>query len=62
MIFILLSLVWKIKVGLCDLHAICVSVYSTNQLLNGWTTPYETYNVFRGTWAHVDGVFINPSH
>jgi hypothetical protein len=34
----------KIKVGLCNLHAVSVSVCPPcPQLLNGWTNLYETW-------------------
>jgi hypothetical protein len=44
------------KVGLCDYHAVCVCVYPPYKLLNGWTTLYETWYVYHGTWAHINGV------
>lgn len=39
----------KIKVGLCSLHAVCVSVYSPHV----WTNLYVTWDVHHGTWAHL---------
>jgi hypothetical protein len=32
---------------------VCLSPY---QLLNAWTSLYETWYVYRGTWAHLNGV------
>jgi hypothetical protein len=39
----------KIKVGLCDLHAVCVSMYPPYQLLNALTNLYETWYAYHGT-------------
>jgi hypothetical protein len=51
------------KVGLCEHLAVCVYVYPPpHQLLNGWTNLYEIWYVCNGTWAHLSGYFINPSH
>jgi hypothetical protein len=33
------------KVGLCDLHPVCVSMYPSYQLLNAQTNLYETWYV-----------------
>jgi hypothetical protein len=33
-----------------------VFVYHRYQLLNAWTSLYETWCVYRGTWAHPNGV------
>jgi hypothetical protein len=42
----------KMKVGLCNIHALCVP---SHQLLNGWTSLYETWYV-QGSWAYFSGV------
>jgi hypothetical protein len=42
----------KMKVGLCDLHAVCVS--PSPKLWNGWTGLHETW--YHGTWAHLNGL------
>jgi hypothetical protein len=34
---------------------VCLCIQRIN-FSNGWISPYETYNVFRGTSAHFDGV------
>jgi hypothetical protein len=34
----------------------CVSVYPPYQLLNAWTNISETWYVYHGTWAHLNGV------
>jgi hypothetical protein len=49
------------KVGLCDLHPVCVSVYPHYQLLNAWTNLYETWYVYHANWAHLTVYFRNPS-
>jgi hypothetical protein len=47
----------KIKVGLWDHHAVCVSVYHpTHQPQNTSTNHSETWYVYHGTWAHLNGV------
>jgi hypothetical protein len=33
----------------------------TNQLLNALTNLYETWYVYHGTWAYLNGIPINPS-
>jgi hypothetical protein len=43
----------KIIVGLCDPHALCVSVYLP-LIFNGWTNFYDTWCV--STWAHLNNV------
>jgi hypothetical protein len=43
----------KMRVGLCDLRAVCVSY----QLLIGWTNLHETWYVHHATKAHLNGVF-----
>jgi hypothetical protein len=36
---------------------LCVSMCIARcQLLNAWTNLYETWNVYHGTWAHLNGV------
>jgi hypothetical protein len=49
----------KANVGLRDHHAVCVSVHPPYKLLNGWTNIYEIWYVYHGTWAHLNGYFIN---
>jgi hypothetical protein len=53
-----MSFLKKIKGGLCDLHALSVSVYPSllSQLLNARTNLYETWYVYHGTWARLSGV------
>jgi hypothetical protein len=34
----------------------CVSVYPPHQVLKAWTNHYETWCVYHGTWAHLNGV------
>jgi hypothetical protein len=52
------SLFWLVlayfsKAGLC----VCMSVYSLPpELLNAWTDLYETWYVYRGTWAHLNSI------
>jgi hypothetical protein len=55
-VFSRLSLFWKIKVGLCDHHAVCVPVYPPYKLLNAWTNLYETWYVYHSTWVHLNGI------
>jgi hypothetical protein len=43
----------KIKVCLCDLR---VSLNPTYLHLNVWTNLYETWYVYNGHWAHLNGV------
>jgi hypothetical protein len=43
-----------LMVGLCDHHAFCVSANPPYQLLNGWTNLYETWQVYHGTWTHLN--------
>jgi hypothetical protein len=52
----------KIEAGLCDLHAVCVSVYPLYQLLNAWTNLYETWYAYHGNWAISVVYPINSSH
>jgi hypothetical protein len=51
-------LAYSPKVGLYDLHPVCVSVYPPYKLLNAWTNLYEIWNVrlYHDTWAHLSGV------
>jgi hypothetical protein len=46
----------KMKVGLWYHHAVCVSVNPPCQLLNAWTNLYETWYIYHGTWAHLNGI------
>jgi hypothetical protein len=46
----------KVTGGLWNHHAVCVSVYSTYQLLNASSSLYETWYVYRDNWAHLNGV------
>jgi hypothetical protein len=49
----------KLKVGLWDYLAVCMSVclhVYPYQLLNAWTNIYETWYVYHGTWANLNGV------
>jgi hypothetical protein len=46
----------KIKVGLWDLYAVCVSVNSLHWLSNAWTNLHETWYVYHGTWADLNGL------
>jgi hypothetical protein len=39
----------KKKVGLCYLHAVCVSVDAPYQILNAGTNLYETWYIHHGT-------------
>jgi hypothetical protein len=62
---IVLHTVWRciilvIFLGIWDHHAICVSVYAPYQLSNAWTNLYETWHVYHGAWAHLNGV-LNKS-
>jgi hypothetical protein len=34
----------------------CLSVYSPYQFLNAWTNLYETWYVYDGTWAQLNGI------
>jgi hypothetical protein len=36
---------------------LCVSVYTPNKHLNAWTSLYETWYAYHGTWALLNGVF-----
>jgi hypothetical protein len=56
LIFCLISLFWKNKVGLWDHVAGCVSVYSPINIWMRWTNLYETWYVYDGTWAHLNGL------
>jgi hypothetical protein len=49
-IFSLLSLFWKMKVGLYDLHAVCVSVKPSLLIFE------RPLYVYHGTWAHLNSV------
>jgi hypothetical protein len=44
--------------GIWDLHAVCVRILppSPSPTSNGWTSLYETWYVYRGNWAHLNGV------
>jgi hypothetical protein len=44
------------KAGLWDHLALCVYVYPPYQILNAWTNFYETWYVYHGTSAHLNGV------
>jgi hypothetical protein len=44
----------KINVGLCDHHVVCVPVYTPYQRLHACLC--ETWYLYRGTWAHLNGV------
>jgi hypothetical protein len=48
----------KIKAGLWDRLAVCIRPIN---LLNALTSLYETWYVYRGTWANLNGVF-HKSH
>jgi hypothetical protein len=52
----------RIKVGLCDVHAVCVSVYPPYPLLNTWTNLYETRYVIKTPEPISAAYFINSSH
>jgi hypothetical protein len=52
-LFSLLSLFWKIEIGMWDHLAVSVS---PPQILNASTNLYETWYVYHGTWAHLSGV------
>jgi hypothetical protein len=48
----------KIKVGLCDHHAVCGPCY---QRLNGWTSFYESWYVHHMAFEPISAAyFINP--
>jgi hypothetical protein len=49
--FSVLMLAYFPQVGLCDLHAVCVS--PSIKLLNARTNLYETLYVYHGTRAHL---------
>jgi hypothetical protein len=51
-IFLILN---KIKIGLWNHLAICVSVYHPYQIVNAWTNLTDTRLVYRGAWAHLNG-------
>jgi hypothetical protein len=44
------------KLRLCDLHPVCLSVIPPHQILNGLTDLYETWYVYHGNWANLNGV------
>jgi hypothetical protein len=41
---------------------VCVSICLSSKLLNGWINLYETWYVYHGTWAHLDGIVHKPFH
>jgi hypothetical protein len=48
----------------CVCVCVCVCVCAPpppNQLLNAWTNLYETWYVYHGNWAHLNGV-LHKSH
>jgi hypothetical protein len=49
LLFTLLFLFWKNKLGLREHHAVCVSVYPIYQLLCSGASLYETWYVYHGT-------------
>jgi hypothetical protein len=51
----LLSLFWKIKVGLCDLHVVCVSVYPLLSISEWLNQPFSC-RVYHAIWIHINGV------
>jgi hypothetical protein len=56
-------LFWKIKVGLWDRLAVCVSVcVFTLKILKASTNLYETWYIHHATWGHLNGIIINASH
>jgi hypothetical protein len=44
------------KVGLCNLHPVCVHVNPPYQFLSAWTNIYETCYVYNGNWVPLNGV------
>jgi hypothetical protein len=58
LLFSLLPLFWKkiIKVGLWSHLPVYVSMYPLYQLLNSWTSIYENWYVYHGTWTHLNGL------
>jgi hypothetical protein len=61
--FLHLYLAYFPKVGLCDLHPVCVSVYPTyHRLLNASTNLYETWYAYHGTCAHSVCLYVYPSY
>jgi hypothetical protein len=55
-IFIIFSYSEKVKAGVLDCDAVSVSVCLPINF-NTWTSLYETWYVYRGTWAHLNSVF-----
>jgi hypothetical protein len=58
-LFSLLSLLWKNKSSLVQSpYSLCVSCLCVPhyQLLNAWTNLYETWYLYHGTWAYLNGV------
>jgi hypothetical protein len=60
-LFSLLYLFWKNENMIAQLHAVCVPVYPSYQLLKASTNLYETWNIYNGNWANLSDDFINPS-
>jgi hypothetical protein len=54
-IFGVFSLFWRNKSRLMPTWR-CLPVFPPYQLLNGWTSLYEIYYAYYGTWAHLNGV------
>jgi hypothetical protein len=56
-IFRLLLFLYKTKTKLMRSPCcLCVCVCPPYQLLNGWTSLYETWYVYHGAWTHLSGV------
>jgi hypothetical protein len=51
----------KVKVGWCDLHAVCLWI-PPSWLLNAWTNLCETWYMYHGTELISTAYYINPSH
>jgi hypothetical protein len=54
-VFSLLSLFWKYKNTPMRSPCMCVCIPPPHQLLYGWTSLYEAWYVYHGTWAHLNG-------
>jgi hypothetical protein len=45
------------------LLSVCLCVCVSSPILNAWTNLYETWYVYHGTWAHLNGLIKNnPFH